>query len=451
MAPSAADPFLDTATEVPRSYTANLVHEQSIALVAAKSGSSVTTCCLNLVLSTVGVGALTLPWSTAQIGWLQSFLLLFLFFFVSVYNLYLLDSVCRHIPSNANAGETYASIVAFVLGRSGAYALEASMLLYSFGLSVSYLGVVGNELSVLLSLMEGEGATLKPNDLMAMVAVFVVLPMSLLPDTLLRLAGAVGTLCMLFTTAVVVSQVPWQTQPPFVEACADAVTLTGSSSKPMLWIASMPALLDAVPMFTFCMNAATAFVSIRSQLDSATGTQPPKGSVVSLIWLAQVLALLDYVVSLAAGYASFCQASPDNVLDGYPVSHLPTLMARLALALQLSAACAGVYIPLARAALYHLLMGIDVGAPRGTARALASVALISGMVMAAYALDGALALPLGLTSAVCTTAMMFVFPGLCAYRVQLPGAPMLSRVTPLVFAAIGLLIGVASTVSLLDP
>ena len=112
----------------------------------------------------------------------------------------------------------------------------------------------------------------------------------------------------------------------------------------------------------------------------------------------------DYLVSGAAGYVSFCQGAPDNVLDGlslhqftfhdlsvifmlvksfqtvwnlqlfhicsfeswgFPLSHWPSLVARLAIALQLMCACSGVYIPLARAALTHLTKGLDSGAPEG--------------------------------------------------------------------------------------
>jgi hypothetical protein len=50
---------------------------------------------------------------------------------------------------------------------------------------------------------------------------------------------------------------------------------------------------------------------------------------------------------------------------GFPLTHWPSLMARLAIALQLTCACSGVYIPLARAALTHLTKGLDSGAPQG--------------------------------------------------------------------------------------
>ena len=50
---------------------------------------------------------------------------------------------------------------------------------------------------------------------------------------------------------------------------------------------------------------------------------------------------------------------------GFPLTHWPSLLARFAIALQLTCACSGVYIPLARAALTHLIIGLTSGAPQG--------------------------------------------------------------------------------------
>jgi len=420
--------------DVKSAYSTLLVHKQSVVIETTGRGASVRTSSLNLVLSTIGVGALTLPWTTASVGWLQSGTLLLTFFFVSIYNLYLLDEVCRSLPRAADAG-SYANMVASVLGKPGAYALEMFMLLYSFGLSVSYLGVVGSELAVFAQLILGAPSETLQRNLISVVAVVIVLPLSLLPDTLLRLSGAVGTFCMILTTIIVVCMVPWKLSWPFVEFCNDALAehLHAGNLEPVAWVSSPKELLSAVPMFSFCMNAATAFVSIRSEM-------------VAQIWVAQTFALLDYMVSAAAGYVAFCGAAPDNVLDGFPTSHVPSLVARLALALQLAAACAGVYIPLARAALCHLWFGVSSDSPRGVSRMVSTVILVASMVLVARALDGALALPLGLTSAVCTTAIMFVFPGMCASCVH---KSIWGKVLPVTFAVAGVLIGTASTVTLL--
>ena len=47
------------------------------------------------------------------------------------------------------------------------------------------------------------------------------------------------------------------------------------------------------------MNAATAFVSIRSEMEGLK--EPARPAVVKLIWLAQSFALLDYLITGSAG------------------------------------------------------------------------------------------------------------------------------------------------------
>ena len=64
--------------------------------------------------------------------------------------------------------------------------------------------------------------------------------------------------------------------------------------------------------------------------------------------------------------------SPYAAFAGFPLTHWPSLVARWAIALQLTCACSGVYIPLARAALTHLAKGLDSGAPQGGSRRVGS-------------------------------------------------------------------------------
>mmetsp|Transcript_91538 Transcript_91538/g.296123 ORF Transcript_91538/g.296123 Transcript_91538/m.296123 type:complete len:452 (+) Transcript_91538:47-1402(+) len=430
--------------------------------LVAKYGSSeeqpsLSTCTFNLVLSSVGVGALTMPWTTATLGWLQLSALLLVVFFVSVYNLFLLDSACRAMPTG-RAWSSYGGLVAATLGSPGAYALEAFTLLYSFGLSVTYFGVVGDQLSALALKLVANWSSesnpalspwlLRPDVLMTIAILCIVLPLSFLSDKWLRLTGVVGSACMLFTTLVIIGSAPWRAPPALFDACAGSSALGRPGLAPVAWVSSLPALLDAVPMLTFCLNAATAFVTIRAQLQPPGQTgQPPRGLVASMIWGGQLLALVDYALASAAGYLTFCGAVPDNVLDAYPTSHLLALAARLALAVQLCLACAGVYVPLARASLWRLLRGIYVeGEPFGASCGTATALLLVVMLAAAVALGGLLALPLGLISAVCTTAIMFVFPGLCSARLQ---ASPSGKCGPVLFALSGLVVGSAATLTLL--
>mmetsp|Transcript_93428 Transcript_93428/g.204492 ORF Transcript_93428/g.204492 Transcript_93428/m.204492 type:complete len:507 (-) Transcript_93428:94-1614(-) len=425
--------------------------------------ATLPTCTFNLVLSSVGVGALTLPYSIASIGWVQAGVLLIGCYFLSIYNLYLLDRVCRQLD-DSSASATYAAVISSILGVKGAYLLEASMLLYSFGLTVSYFGVIGVELGTVFE-SRLLGWDCPSNSFMVLAATFIVLPLSLLPEKILQYAGSIGTLCMAFTTFVVVVEAPWSfSGTKLFDACG----LSDKVDQPDMWVTGASSLLAAIPIFTFCMNAATAFVSIRHRMtplsptsddletsltaaspqDSTPGEslQPQWSKVGSMIWIGQTVALLDYVLAGAAGYFSFCSDVPDNVLDGYASSRRLAVAARLALALQLVLACAGVYIPLARAALASLTSGLESPPVRGGRRVVSSGVIVGLAVVVALALNGALQLPLGLTSSVCTTAMMFIFPGIAAATLaKTRGA----KVLPNLFSLLGLAIGIASTTSLL--
>eukprot|EP00929_Paragymnodinium_shiwhaense_P046408 TRINITY_DN23627_c0_g2_i12.p1 TRINITY_DN23627_c0_g2~~TRINITY_DN23627_c0_g2_i12.p1 ORF type:complete len:453 (-),score=31.30 TRINITY_DN23627_c0_g2_i12:396-1694(-) len=387
-----------------RTHTGRLVHDVSVVVLPdTDEGASVASCCSNLILSIVGVGSLTLPWAFVLIGWAQAVLLLIFFLFVSVYSLILLDGACRKMPASRDAA-SYAGVVSYVLGTRGAYMLEAQLLVYSLGLTISYLGVIGNELSVIalrIALHTDpsrlDDLLFKPSVLMVLAALGCILPLSMLPDDVaMRYAGAVGTFCILFTTVVIVVSAPWSSEWPFFESCGRSA----QPEEPVVWKTSFSGLLSAFPLFSLCLNGAMAFVPIRAQL-RACG-QPVRSKVLGLVWSSEIGSCINYAVVGVVGYFSYCSAAPDNILDAYPLRHDLALVARLALALQLTAACAGVY------------------------------------------------LPLSLTSAVCTTAMMFVFPGLIAYKLEdRRGSSLARRAAPLGFALFGVFVGAACTATLL--
>eukprot|EP00927_Polykrikos_kofoidii_P069164 TRINITY_DN6454_c0_g1_i3.p1 TRINITY_DN6454_c0_g1~~TRINITY_DN6454_c0_g1_i3.p1 ORF type:complete len:447 (-),score=50.51 TRINITY_DN6454_c0_g1_i3:230-1570(-) len=428
-----------------------------------------STAIFNLVLATVGVGAYMLPYNFAQVGLLQSLVLLSVFFFASIYSLTIVDVTCQNVAAGRRVTPnttfvavgrrvtTFASLVATVLGRQGAYAYEVFMLLYSFGLCVSYVGVIGTEVANAASRLFDANL---PNDYAVMIsAVCFVLPLASLPESILQHAGAAGAICMAIGSAFVVYNAPWSsTAPWFFETCAS----DDRDTRPVLWVFSIHAFLNTVPIFAFCNNSAVAFVSIRAGLvppsqvrtvlmsDAGGEDLQIQQSIRRLIWFALSIVLVYYVVTGTAGYLTFCGSAIENVLNAYPAGDLFGLMARMCLALQLALACASLYLPLARTALTHLVAGIDVEIAKGCAARLHDAMLLTAVIAVATILDGALDLPLSLTSSVCVTAIMFVFPGLCANAVVLPGEGTLARIAPLAFAVIGVAIGFSSTFSLLS-
>lgn len=163
---------------------------------------------------------------------------------------------------------------------------------------------------------------------------------------------------------------------------------------------------------------------------------------------------MDYVICSASGYITFCGGTPDNVLDAFPTSHWPSLLARAALIVQLICASAGVYLPLARAALWHLMHGLGAEAPESIglcAVVKLTMPILAAASMVAIALGGVLALPLSLTSAICTTGIMFVFPGLCVFAIApKDGSFLQDIISPCAFAAAGIVVGAVSTVTIIS-
>jgi len=442
------------------SLSAELGHNQAILVRPMRSSPQpsgmVMACTFNLVLSSVGISALTLPWTTATLGWAQWSLCLMVTLFVSVYNLYLIDTTCRALPPDAQ-WSTYGGVVAAALGPGGAYALEMLMLVYSSGLLITNLGVAGTELHTVFMWAGFDHLNshwwLQQNTFVYLMTVLIVLPLSLLPDTSMRWAGALGTACMIFVTSVVIGSAPWRAPPVFISPCGSSYEVHPGAIElePVAWVSSLTGLLVSVPMLLFAINAATAFVSVRSQLtEKVEAMQPPRRDVVRMIWGGQLLAVLNYVACSSAGYLTFCGDTPANVLNAYPTSNVSSVAARLALALQLALGSAGVYVPLARLSLWHLFHGLEVDTPpTGILRSAMTVLLLACVSKVAVAAGGAMVLPLGLTSSICTTAIMFVFPGLCYIQTQRASAGLGKLCAPLLFTLLGLIVGVLSLTTLL--
>ena len=226
---------------------------------------------------------------------------------------------------------------------------------------------------------------------------------------------------------------------------------TGSKGEPVAFNTSLSELLKAAPLFFFSMNASVIYLPVRKE---HRARQASKGVGAGtnchlLIFAAVAVAALFYYSCAAAAYFAYCSSVPENVVDVWPNEKwVFGTLARGLLAAELVMAGAGIYVPLARAALWHLRFGFDAdGAPSGLARILVTLLILLAGASGSVALGGALALPLGITSALCVTAQMFVLPGLCAYRAAHKMA--LLQWFSLSFALFGLGFGILSLAALL--
>mmetsp|Transcript_84287 Transcript_84287/g.239074 ORF Transcript_84287/g.239074 Transcript_84287/m.239074 type:complete len:455 (-) Transcript_84287:101-1465(-) len=403
-----------------------------------------TSCILNMVLSVLGVGGLTLPYTFATVGWLQGLVMMVLFFFLSMYSVVLLDSTARESPEGTNTA-SLASVASVALGPQISIVLETLMFLFSFGILVAYIGVVGTQLSFIANYFFRVAPGSLLFDLLSKVSFVMViglglvLPISLLPEALImRYSGIVGTVCMLFVMVVIVASAPWVGSWPPLDTCS------GGFDEPIMWRSTSTGFLRVAPMLIFALNNSTAFLPIRAQLYKARATGVVgRRKVVVFAWVSQMICLVNYLVTAVVGYFTFCSHVPDNVLDGYGPGEILPLAARMALSIQLTASCLGVIVPLLRTAAWTLCCGSDVEMSPEARMAITPV-VIAPPVLASVWLKGALSLPLGLTSSICITSYMFIVPGLTAYRLRQPGTPW-DRGKPLAFAGFGVAIAVLST------
>ena len=377
-------------------------------------------------------GMVTLPGSFAILGYAEGALALVAASTAAAWSLVLLDSACKKVNKASSA--SYGALVASILGPAGCYALEALTLVYCLGQVVAYVGAIGAQASAIWGHFQ-PGHRLPVNWATAGSALLAMLPLSLLPERgVMRFAGAAGCLCMVYIVATII----------LGDATRAALgqgpcSLSGGSLNPVAFGRSATRLLQNLPIFLFSMNASVIYVPVRSghgpSLRGAPGGR-------HLIALSVAASAMLYLSCSAAAYYAYCGGVPENVVDAWPISWVPGLFARVLLCLELLVAGAGIYVPLARASLWHLIFGPRAkAAAAGWARLAASLGILALGAAASVLLSGALALPLAVTASLCVTAQLFVLPGLAVYRSS-------GSVAALVFSLVGIAFGVLSLLAL---
>jgi amino acid permease len=414
----------------------------------ASAGSTSTQAILNLVIATAGgIGMVTLPGTFSTVGYLEGILLLVISSLCACVSLVLLNLACG---VRKESSSSYGELVASSLGPAGSYVLEALTLAYCFGQVICYLGAIGGQLKSLSSLiLTSMNLSLSAHWSIGSAAL-LMFPLSLLPEkSAMRFAGAVGTFCMIFIVATVVlgdgiSAVRRG------GACSLAASDHNVPAK-HAFSHSISAMLKSAPIFLFSMNASVIYVPVRKehQAGSLSGGRSTAESYI-VIGCSLFASAFFYLLCAVTAYYAYCSEIPENVVDVWPLSWIPGILARAALSLELLVAGAGIYIPLGRASLWHLIRGPEASSPASTTtRAFASFAIVLLGVFGSILLSGALTLPLAMTSALCVTAQMFVLPGLILYKTSVKcGGGRGCSTTALGFALVGIVFGILSLAAL---
>ena len=99
-------------------------------------------------------------------------------------------------------------------------------------------------------------------------------------------------------------------------------------------------------------NASVIYVPVRKE-HQAGGARRTESYIV--IGCSLFASALFYLLCAVTAYYAYCSEIPENVVDVWPLSWIPGIFARAALSLELLVAGAGIYIPLGRASLWHLI------------------------------------------------------------------------------------------------
>ncbi|QDZ25988.1 hypothetical protein HOP50_20g85390 [Chloropicon primus] len=369
----------------------------------ARAGSTTVEAICNLVIATAGgVGMVTLPGTFSVVGYLEGFFLLVISGVCAAVSLIFLNMACR--IKNENEGyASYGGLVAHTLGSLGSYTLEGLTLLYCFGQVLAYVSAVGGQLTFLsgwLGVPRNQSAAASTGCAAALMFFLSLLP----EESGMRFAGALGTFCVMVIVGTVVlgDGVSALHQGP--------CSLASSPAVPRAFNLTASTMLKSFPIFLFSMNASVIYVPVRKE-HRAGGAGPRQSR--TLIGCSLVLSGLLYLACSATSYYAYCSEIPENVVDVWPIEWIPGAIARSALSMELLVAGGGIYVPLARASLQHLIRGPQANAPASPlARACMSFAFVSLGAAGSLLLRGALTLPLAVTSALCVTAQMLVLPGL---------------------------------------
>jgi hypothetical protein len=317
---------------------------------------------------------------------------------------------------------------------------------------IAYLGAIAGQVSSLLTLIDIEVSI---HICIAFIALLIMFPLSLLPkESSMRFAGFLGTICMIYIVLAVLLGDGFDAirQGGGTLCSLDAASVgngdTSNNNEAMAFSSSFTTLLKNAPIFLFAMNASVTYVPVRYQHQTCLGqlissslstpsSSTPKPTPTPTTALSSTTSIIKkesttmiitavssagffYLVCSGVAYFAYCGDVPENVVDVWSFSWIPGLFARVFLAIELIMAAAGIYVPLGRAALWHLCYGpYATVAAKGCTRTIITFILIGIGAIGSIAIGGALALPLAITSALCGTAQMFVLPGLCVNKLLL--------------------------------
>ena len=153
--------------------------EDSSGVTDSESGgnSTVLTASFNFINSIVGAGIIGIPFAVQQCGFVSGVLMLG---FVA-YLVYRSVTILIDCGVKANKLD-FEELAEHLLGRPGYFAVLIFMFLFAYGAQIAYLVVIGDTIPIVAELFLPNSLLANRNFTIALVSIFVILPLCLLKD-----------------------------------------------------------------------------------------------------------------------------------------------------------------------------------------------------------------------------------------------------------------------------
>jgi sodium-coupled neutral amino acid transporter 7/8 len=359
------------------------------------SSHSIVPSIATLCNSAIGAGVLSLPLVFKSTGLLGGLLLCLVVAGVEGFTLLVLAKMSERFQCAA-----YSSLVRAILGKKTATLLSVLMAVYMWGACVAYLIIMADSiLSIVQALFVG--LSLSRVVLIAAIALTLT-PLCLIKRiTALSALSSVAIVGFFYTSAAILF---------------NAITVVTSRPDPLeginLYFTDLSSYLFAIPVVVFGFNCHANVVVVMHELETSNSPCPASSrrskkllSMISVILCSVSLIAAGYLSVGFAGYATYLNDTPSNILQALPQAEAWAILARLLIFVIVFGHYPLSHHP-ARSSLESLFPGLDTGYS-----VLFSIAFVASSSFAACSVTdlGAVLHFLGGTVA---SLIIFLLPGL---------------------------------------
>ncbi|KAL0246203.1 hypothetical protein GEMRC1_007416 [Eukaryota sp. GEM-RC1] len=281
-------------------------------LESTDTGASVSSTVSNLANSVTGAAVLTLASAMVDTGLgLGIILLLFIALMSGIAFMFIAE--CCTLTSQYS----FKGLAANLLGKQYAVLVDLLIAVYTFGTSTAYCVALGDFFPSLFQLFLPSSLpsfVFKKSSVVIIIAVFILLPLSLLPNIdALRVTSSLSLLCPIYLIFVIV----------FHLVTGNIPETPDLPRGPIVWFNLSSHIFLAIPLLSVSFTAHYNVPKMINELDKRS-LKKFKTVVISAIIICVVL----YSLSAVTGYVTFRAATNGDILNNFDNDDLLALIAK---------------------------------------------------------------------------------------------------------------------------